>query len=66
MRVVLPLICLQTPSSFVKQCSVLLDEFLCAEYGRDMQIKINKMFNIQMRLMREDEIKNRERKKEKI
>ena len=58
MRCALRAICLQPPSSYIKHCSVLLDEYLCAGYGRDMQIKINELFNIQKTLMREDEIRN--------
>ena len=59
MKFALKAICLQPPDSFVKQCSVLLDEFLCAGYGRYMQIKVNKTFSLQLQMRQQDEISKR-------
>ena len=55
MRYALRAICLQPPTSYCKQCSVLLDEYLCSGYGRDMQIKVNKAFQIQLSLINQKE-----------
>ena len=58
MRFALRAICLQPPQSYCKQCSVLLDEYLCSGYGRDLQIKVNKAFQIQMSLLSQKEALN--------
>ena len=59
MKYALKAICLQPPNSFIKQCSVLLDEFLCSCYGRLMQIRINKEFNLQLQMRRQDEVQSK-------
>ena len=55
MKYALKSICLQPPDSYVKHCAVLLDEYLCAGYGRYMQIKVNKEFSRQLQMVQQNE-----------
>ena len=56
MKLALKSICLQPPNTYVKKCSILLDEYLCSCYGRYMKIKTNSAFQIQLQLRQQNEI----------